>query len=148
MQRVERRSEVAAIHCGDGEGWNGRKRFDVVPVVDMSALFLQAVIRPKRAKCRLNQLRQRQKAEFAGRLPCIQKHAEVRRRKLADLQHVFFFNVVRDEPVISSVREVRIKTPQRKSLLLQKRAVCTVEKVIGLVRRGVEPTRNQRREEP
>ena len=88
-QCVEGGGEVAAVDCGDDVGQDGAEGFDVVPVVDVAALFFEAVVGVEGAECGLGELGQGEKAELVGGLAGVEEHAEVCWGEfLADLKSV------------------------------------------------------------
>ena len=77
VEGIERGREVAAIDGGDCE-WRDRPQgFDVVPVVDVAALFFEAIVGVQGAERGLGELRKREKAELVRGLTGVEEHAEI-----------------------------------------------------------------------
>src|SRR5277367_4892237 len=132
MQRVERSREVAAIHSGDSQRSNRVQGFNVVPVVDMAAIFLQPVVCVECSERRLRKFRKSHKPQLMCGLPRIQQHSQVRWRQLPYLVRVLLLDVVRNKPVILLSAKIAKISPGVERLLFEKHSIGFRERTLHL----------------
>ncbi len=105
----------------------------------MAALFFEAFVGVERAEGGLGEVGEGEETELDGGLAGVEEHAEVGGGELADLDEVFFFDVIGDEPVIFFVAELLEVAPDLEGLLMKKERVLSGERAFFVARWGVEP---------